>query len=181
MMLRIGIAAILVLGSMSAAAWTDPATRVPGTTDVPVEGGYDPGYGAPSEVRRVIIQILGTNSREWERYGFTDEGLRRAISERLQARGIEVVAAGGSLGEAGTALLEVDVHVNDQAFMYSYQVFVRLKEKLPLPQNPQAFVTKTVWSDWKLGGFEAYNFAKLRAAILELVDRLLASYELQYQ
>lgn len=180
-MSRIAIAALLAFGSMSATAWTDPATRVPGATDVPVDGGYEPGYRTLSEVRRVIIQILGTNSREWERFGFTDEGLRCAISQRLQARGIEVAAAGGSLGEADTALLEVDVHVNDQAFMYSYQVFVRLKEKLPLPQNPQSFVTKTVWSDWKIGGFEAYNFGKLRAAILELVDRLLESYELQYQ
>ncbi|MCG3202562.1 MAG: hypothetical protein NFCOHLIN_02447 [Gammaproteobacteria bacterium] len=176
---RSAMATLLLLGSMSAGAWTDPGGRVPAAPDAPSEAGSHAGYRTLSDVRRVIIQILGTNSREWERYGFTDEGLRRAITERLQARGIEVVAAGGSLGGASTALLEVDVHVNDQAFLYSYQVFVRLKEKLPLPHNPQAFVTKTVWSDWKIGGFEAYNFGKLRAAILELVDRLLASYEFQ--
>ncbi|MCG3146526.1 MAG: hypothetical protein HONDAALG_04683 [Gammaproteobacteria bacterium] len=181
MVSRVGIAAVLVLVSMPAGAWTDPNTRAPAAPDAPAGAGGDAGYRTLADVRRVIIQILGTNSREWERYGFTDEELRRAITGRLQARGIEVVAAGGSLGEAGTALLEVDVHVNDQAFLFSYQVFVRLKEKLPLSQNPQAFVTKTVWSDWKIGGFEAYNFGKLRAAILELVDRLLASYEFQYR
>jgi hypothetical protein len=179
MMARLGIAAILVLGSMSVEAWTDPNTRVPAAAGAAVETGPVGSMTTLSELRRVTIQIFGTNSREWERYGFTDEELRRAITERLQARGIEVVAAGGSLGEPDTALLEVDVHVNDQAFLYSYQVFVRLKEKLMLPQDPQAFVTKTVWSDWKIGGFEAYNFAKLRAAILELVDNLLGSYEFQ--
>lgn len=177
MMTRSGMAILLLLGSMSVGAWTDPAARVPAAPDAPVEAGSGAGIRTLSDVRRVIIQILGTNSREWERYGFTDEELRRAIAGRLQARGIEVVAAGGSLGEPSTAVLEVDVHVNDQAFLYSYQVFVRLKEKLPLPHDPQAFVTKTVWSDWKIGGFEAYNFGKLRAAILELVDRLLGSYE----
>jgi hypothetical protein len=120
----------------------------------------------PREVKKVSLLIKGTDSREWSRYGFNDADLARAITERLARAGIEVAPAAA----ADIPVLEIDAHVNDQTVNNSYIVYVRLKDRLRLPQNPDGFVTRTVWSDWKLGGFEPHNYRKLRTEILELVD-----------
>lgn len=151
-----------------AMAWTDPATRDPGAASKVESSTATSGASserAPQEVRRVSLLIKGTNDHEWSRFGFTDEELARAITERLARTGIEVAPAARDV-----PVLEIDAHVNDQTVNNSYIVYIRLKDRLPLPQNPDGFVTRTVWSDWKLGAFEPHNYRKLRAAILELVD-----------
>lgn len=161
---------LLALHGVDAIAWNDPDSRASAAgSSVDGSGAAQAGEWAqelPREVKKVSILIKGTDSREWSRYGFNDAELARAITERLARAGIEVAPAAA----AEIPILEIDAHVNDQTVNNSYIVYVRLKDRLRLPQNPDGFVTRTVWSDWKLGGFEPHNYRKLSAAILELVD-----------
>jgi hypothetical protein len=158
----------ITLLAQQALAWTDPATRDTGAASTVESATAATSAGsqrAPQEVRRVSLLIKGTNDREWSRFGFSDAELARAITERLARAGIEVAPVARDV-----PVLEIDAHVNDQTVNNSYIVYIRLKDRLTLPQNPEGFVTRTVWSDWKLGAFEPHNYRKLRAAILELVD-----------
>lgn len=160
----------MAVGWASSAAWgwTDPDDRAPasaGGAPMPEATPAAPAQSAPKEVRRVSLHIKGTNGREWSRFGFSDEEVAAAITARLADAGIEVVSTARDV-----PVLEIDAHVNDQTVNNSYIVYIRLKDRLALPQNPDGFVTRTVWSDWKLGAFEPHNYRKLRASILELVD-----------
>ncbi|MFO1435617.1 MAG: hypothetical protein U1F34_04390 [Gammaproteobacteria bacterium] len=175
-MKRLLIVASALLLAAQANAWTDPQNRPDngGTLRAAPTGGNSAGYVAPAAVKRVVLQLLGTNSREWERFGFKDDEVKHAITEKLKRAGIEVVDAKTSGPDV--FLLEVDVHVNDQTVNNSYINFVRLKNRLPLPNNPEGFVTRTVWSEWKIGGFEPYNYRKLRGAVLDIVDLFIREY-----
>ncbi|MGQ0658400.1 MAG: hypothetical protein ACT4NU_09955 [Chromatiales bacterium] len=159
-------------------AWTDPNTLPDPAAAAPNEAADAPRYRTLSDIRRLAVYLRGTNSREWSRYGFTDTEVREAITKRLLAAGFDVVGPGSSLRDTDTLVLEVAVHVNDQALNNSFLVFLRLKDKRPLPQSSQGYITHTIWSDWRIGGFEPYRFEKLRAIILELVESFAGSYQL---
>jgi hypothetical protein len=166
----------MLLIAQAAQAWTDPQNRpkTGGTLNAAPSTGSNAGYVVPAAVKRVVLQLLGTNSREWERFGFKDDEVKQAITERLKRAGIEVVDANTTGPDV--FLLEVDVHVNDETVNNSYINFVRLKNRLPLPNNPDGYVTRTVWSEWKIGGFEPYNYRKLRGAVLDIVDLFIREY-----
>lgn len=135
-------------------------------------------YRTLSDIRRLAVHLRGINSREWSRYGFTETGLREQITGRLSAAGFEVVGPGFASSDIGAVVLEVAVHVNDQAFNNSFLVFLRLKDKLALPNTPDGYVTQTIWSDWRIGGFEPYRYDKLRKTILELIESFVSTYHL---
>ena len=180
----------IIAVALSAHAWTDPKALPDATTAPPSEALPNSPPAAPptendpyryrtlSDIRHIAVELRGTNNREWSRYGFRDAEVRETITKRLVAAGFKVVGPGSSLLDKDTVVLEVVAHVNDQAVGHSYLVFLRLKDKLALPNNPQGYVTRTVWSDWKIGGFEPYNYRKLRATILELVDNFVSQYQL---
>lgn len=160
----------------SAHAWVDPNSV---RDNVGSSGLAESSrYRTLSDIRRLAVQLRGTNSREWSRHGFTDTEVREAITKRLLAAGFNVVGPGSSLRDTDTLVLEVAVHVNDQAFNNSFLVFLRLKDKLALPNSPDGYVTQTIWSDWRIGGFEPYRFDKLRKVILELIDSFVSTYHL---
>jgi hypothetical protein len=180
--MRTLLALVVLLAAPAVQAWTDPKTlpAQPTRPSTPAPAQQQPSdIGTLSDIKRIVIQIRGVNSREWGRYGLTDTELREAITQRLQQTGFEVAESESSVRDPQTVILDVDVHVNDQAFGHSFLVFLRLKDKLPLPNSPEGYVTKTIWSDWKIGGLEPYNYKKLRAVILDLVDSFLGTYELK--
>ena len=169
---------VLAIGCVSVHGWTDPAPDAGAVAQQDkVTGAPDAPVATPrslSEVGAVSLTIRGSDEREWSRFGYSDAKLRAAISERLAQAGITVVEA--TAKAQPVPLLEVSLHVNNQAFQNSYIVFVRLKDYFPLPNSREGYVTQTVWSDWQIGGFEAHQYRKLQPAILKLVDNLLSSY-----
>jgi len=173
----LGTGCSLTLLLSDAQAWVEPdAVRDSiGTSRPAAESSR---HRDMSDIRRLTVQLRGINSREWSRYGFTETGVREQISGRLSAAGFEVLGPGAALSDTSSVVLEVAVHVNDQAFNNSFLVFLRLKDKLALPNNRGGYVTQTIWSDWRIGGFEPYRFDKLRKAILELIDSFVSTRRL---
>ncbi len=160
----------------SAYAWVDPNSL---RDNIATSGpAAESRYRTLSDIRRLAVQLRGINSREWSRYGFTETGVREQITGRLSAAGFDVVGPDSSLRDTDTLVLEVAVHVNDQAFNNSFLVLLRLKDKLALPNSPDGYVTQTIWSDWRIGGFEPYRYDKLRKTILELIESFVSTYHL---
>jgi len=59
-----------------------------------------------------------------------------------------------------------------------FRLFLRLDRKIKLPGS-DAFIPRTVWSDWKIGGAEFGHLDKLHEPVLDLADELVADYRRQ--
>src|SRR5579885_3283007 len=73
----------------------------------------------------------------------------------------------------GAQFADYELHVDNMLFYYSFLVFLKLRAKQPLPQNPEAFVTRVLWSDWEIGGIELHHLDRLQMPMLKLTDELV--------
>ncbi len=119
-------------------------------------------------VRTLAVQISGFH-KDWARRGFEEAQLYAEVETRLQAAGYTVISPAALKDHADAALLSLELHVNNTLVNWSYLVFLKLKVKVPVPVNPAGFVTRTVWSDWRIGGIELDFPGRLRGPIFELL------------
>ena len=130
----------------------------------------DDGAGTQSlaAIRTVALQISGVN-KDWARRGFDQTQLYAEVETHLQAAGFKVISPAALKDYPDAALLSLELHVNNTLVNWSYLVFLKLKVKVPVPVNPEGFVTRTVWSDWKIGGVELDYPGRLREPIFSLL------------
>ncbi len=133
--------------------------------------------GALRDLREVSVTIEGDRP-EYGRNGLDWQYLSHEIGRRLQAAGLQVIGPAESLRRPGAGLLRLELHINRTPFYYSFLVFLRLDRKLKL-SGSDAFIARTVWSDWKIGGAEFGHLDKLHGPVLDLADELMADYRRQ--
>lgn len=130
-------------------------------------------------IEAVAVQVVGVDAG-YRSYGIDEAGVRRRVVERLEAAGIHVLTREQAIAAPRAALLQLNVYATMQNWAYySYAVLLRLKQKVALPNDPEAFISSTVWSD-KAGGVLIENeFRKLLVAVDEVTDHFIAAYRAQ--
>lgn len=102
-------------------------------------------------VDTVAVRVRGVDAT-LQRVGVDASRLRAQVERRLGEASIRVVSEEEAVQRPGAALLELDVHASRADYgYYSYALLLKLKQKIPLPNDPAAFVSGVVWSD-KVGG-----------------------------
>lgn len=129
------------------------------------------------DIRVVAVRLSGAHG-DWRRYGFSETAILEAVTRRLTQQGIRVVGPAESLSMPEALILSIELHVNDATFFDSFLVFLKLKEKIPMPDNPEGFVTHDIWSKWRIGSFRKDEYTKLQGHVLDLLEKLLSSYHL---
>ena len=133
----------------------------------------DPDAGTPSlqATRTVALQISGVN-KDWARLGFNQTQLYAEVETHLQAAGFKVISPAALKDYPDAGLVSLELHVNNTLVNWSYLVVLKFKVKVPVPVNSEGFVTRTVWSDWKIGGVELDFPGRLREPIFALLTEL---------
>lgn len=129
---------------------------------------------------RLAVVISGVPA-DFPVQGFDQSRLRGVIVDRLRAAGVEVVGQAEATADPGAALLHVDYRINDTLANYSFLILLKLERKLPLPADPEAYVTKDVWADWKIGGVERQRTDRLEFYTLQLVEEFATQYRADTQ
>ena len=124
---------------------------------------------SPQTIRTVALQISGFH-KDWTRRGFDQTQLYAEVETHLQAAGYKLISPAALKDYPDAALLSLELHVNNTLVNWSYLVVLKLKVKEPVPVNPEGFVTRTVWSDWKIGGVELDYPGRLREPIFSLLQ-----------
>ncbi|MEE9287084.1 MAG: hypothetical protein V3W33_03315, partial [Gammaproteobacteria bacterium] len=64
---------------------------------------------------------------------------------------------------------------------YSYNVGVKVEDKLPLAKTQGAFTSTTIWSDGRVGPVRQIELRRLGNYILGMVDHFVQDYRAQNQ
>jgi len=120
----------------------------------------------------LAVQFLGVE-KDWRNAGFDEAEVRRQIEERLRRAGYRLISPDEAIHFPEARFADFEVHVDNVLFYYSFLVFLKLRAKQPLPQNPEAFVTQVLWSDWEIGGIELHHLERLQSPMLKLTDELI--------
>lgn len=132
--------------------------------------GEERPTGRPPQMLAVQFRGMETN---WRSAGFDEADVRRQIEQRLRQAGYRLVSPDEAIHFPEAQFADFELHVNDAVFYYSFLVFLKLRAKQPLPQNPESFVTRVLWSDWEIGGIELHHLERLQGPMLELTDELI--------
>jgi hypothetical protein len=122
----------------------------------------------------LAVQFIGMDPK-WHSVGFDEAETRRQIEQRLRQAGYRLVSPDEAIHFPQAQFADYELHVNDAIFYYSFLVHLKLRAKQPLPQNPEAFVTQVLWSDWQIGGIELNHLERLQAPMQELTEELIAA------
>ncbi len=120
----------------------------------------------------LAVRFLGVD-KDWRNASFDEADTRRQIEERLRRAGYRLVSPEEAVRFPGAQFADYELHVDNMLFYYSFLVFLKLRAKQPLPQNPEAFVTRVLWSDWEIGGIELHHLDRLQMPMLKLTDELV--------
>lgn len=123
-------------------------------------------------VRTVAVNVSDVDE-VFERYGVDAERVRGRLEERLRAGGLQVVSRQEAFDDPTAAMLQVNLYVSHlSAYFNSYAVQLKLKQKVPLPADPKAFISVSVWTD-KVGGIMGQG-EELR--VLDALDQSAAHF-----
>lgn len=131
-------------------------------------------FQAIGPIHTLALQISGFH-KDWVRRGFEEPQLYAEVETWLQTAGYKVITPAALKDYPDAALLSLELHVNRTIVNYSYLVFLKLKIKVPVEVNRVGFVTRTVWSAWRIGGVDLDFPGRLHEPIFSLL------HEFQYR
>jgi len=118
--------------------------------------------------------------RDLAPYGFTADKLRKLVSDRLAAAGLAIVDYPTALSMPHAGLFRVRVITNhDAQGFYHLSVKCELRQKIPLNNSAQGFVSHAVWSDARNGIMLASEVEKIEPLVHELIANFLEMYRAQ--
>lgn len=139
----------------------------------------DFSYMTLKGIRTLAVEFTGLYP-DYRRYGLEEAALRTAVERRLRTAGLQVVSRDEAVRLPGAALLRIETHANLVEYRYySYAVSLKLKQKIPLPADPESFISETIWSTGATGIAEEYRLDKLNGEIDTLVEAFLKEHAAQ--
>jgi hypothetical protein len=132
-----------------------------------------------NEMTPLAISIEDVD-RDLAVYGFTADHLYGIVSERLRGAGITIVdyATALTLPHAGLFRVRVITNHDGQGF-YHLSVKLELRQKIPLNNSAQGFVSQAVWTDAQNGVMLASEVEKIEPIVQELLANFVAEYRTQ--
>ncbi len=124
----------------------------------------------------------GSLYSDFKRFGLDQVKLEKAITERLQKAGLQVLSYDEALQSPRAVLMRINVGVSSGSYRwYSYNVGVKVEDKLPLAKTQGAFTSTTIWSDGRVGPVRQIELRRLGNYILGMVDQFIQDYRSQNQ
>ncbi|MEZ5446596.1 MAG: serine/threonine-protein kinase [Gammaproteobacteria bacterium] len=154
-----------------AAPESPPPAPAVATADVPVSPpppqvavvAPSPTEPTPPKVPTVAVQVVGLE-KDFKRLGLSEEDVRAAVAQRLQAAGYQAAAAGGL-----TLALVLKYSYNGTTGIYSYSTTVSARGS----GKAGAAVN---WSGGETGTAQDRDLRKLKDIFLKHVDAFLAAH-----
>ncbi|MGE0384720.1 MAG: hypothetical protein AB7Q97_08315 [Gammaproteobacteria bacterium] len=133
-------------------------------------------------LRAAALTIDGV-APDFARYGITAAQMQAGVESRLRAGGLDVIPAQSLAATAGAVLVEIRVRtVSNTATLlpyWSYSVALIVRQKIPLPNAPDAYVPATIWSRSDIGAIEPVRLSRLYVVADELADEFVAELRRQ--
>lgn len=113
-------------------------------------------------------------------YGFTADHVQRVVSRELRDAGISIVDYDTAVTTPHAGLFRVRIITNhDAQGFYHLSVKCELRQKIPLNNTAQGFVSQAVWSDARNGVMLASEVEKIEPLLRELLANFLREYRAQ--
>lgn len=127
-----------------------------------------------------IAPVAEEIPKEMIALGLTPAMVEARAGERLSASGIEVVSLQEALTAPGAGKLRIRLVTNRDGYgLYYYGMKLELRQKIPLGNPANGFVSQVVWSDGESGTMQASEFDKPLASLDKLLSALLADHQAQ--
>ena len=132
-----------------------------------------------NEIHAIAITVEDVE-RDLAVYGLTAERVRGVVRDRLRGVGIEVVDYETAVATPRAGLLRVRIITNrDAQGFYHLSVKFELRQKIPLSNSANGFVSQAVWSDAQNGVMLASEVEKIDALVDELLGNFLTAFQAQ--
>lgn len=132
--------------------------------------------GALRGVKRITIKVEGILDK-FARYGLAAEKLREDSARRLTEYGLEIVDGAVAQSDVAASQLGIKLYANEDSFaFYSYKISLKLKRKIPLDREGQAFVAEAVWSKGQSGVLNPSDLPRIYDYVSAMLEDLIVEH-----
>jgi len=132
-----------------------------------------------NEIGALAVSIEDVE-RDLAPYGFTADRVRVLVETTLRDAGVTVVDQAAAIGMPRAGLFRVRIITNrDGQGFYHLSVKCEVRQKIPLGNAAQGFVSQVVWTDARNGVMLASEVEKIEPLVREVLAAFVADYRVQ--
>ena len=127
-------------------------------------------------IHRLHLSIEGIPAK-FERYGLTEDELRRQAETRLSSQGIEVIGLDAARADRRAGQMRIKLSANEDSFaFYFYGLSVQVKRKIPLDTDGLSFTSQLIWSKARNGVVKPSELKAVYTWVDTIMDAFIAEH-----